>query len=573
MDTISIDYGPIIGQLNELRNEIRSIYNALDVINGNIGIVDKKVDLTKQELSEQIDDVSTQIDDMERRQRYLAALQRAITEIIRVRQELEQKFGSHQKVRDSMLGILHANDLNLVKTQTISQITEELMISAPKYWLAPALIALSAWISDDPELANRAVKEAIKRDAEKTYLLFALLTRRVKAGRLETDDDGDKICFRWLSKFFELQDPYNMKKSIIAYIDAYENGVFGEDRDHICEDNINHWMDILLKSDENFAETQKNYWSKQWSSRCRPLTIKGAEQLKLICPQYNDMENYVSRIDASDNQEYGIKKFINTIVNATPNKEKLIKDIDEQLEKLVTNYDEAEEPLRDEEYFLTRVKELQGDEDRAKAEIEALKAGRVDEDVNFAMRLNESISKDDGIDIASKRTALFFMKNYISESFNEFITANKQNYPLQIDLIIKQDKSKFSNEFTWKGSTQDGENASELINSLEKKYDDELKKSLDGIIDDEALKLKKQAKICFFLFIFIIPIFIGISKNNQAKAIMAKNASDRSAINREYSENKKKNVQILSDAISARKEANSIIEKFLTTENSEVISI
>ena len=567
------DYVQATVDLSPVLRAIDTVNRNVDIVNRNIAVVDQNLERVRRQTMNEIDLIKKQLKEMERQAKLTAAYQAALTEIVRVRQELEAKFGTHKQVRAYMLGILQATDLGLITKNTISKCTEELMISAPKYWLARALISLSACISDDPELANRAVKEAIKRDAEKTYLLFALLTRRVKAGRLETDDDGDKICFRWLSKFFELQDPYNMKKSIIAYIDAYENGVFGEDRDHICEDNINHWMDILLKSDENFAETQKNYWSKQWSSRCRPLTIKGAEQLKLICPQYADMENYVSRIDASDNQEYGIKKFINTIVNATPNKEKLIKDIDEQLEKLVTNYDEAEEPLRDEEYFLTRVKELQGDEDRAKAEIEALKAGRVDEDVNFAMRLNESISKDDGIDIASKRTALFFMKNYISESFNEFITANKQNYPLQIDLIIKQDKSKFSNEFTWKGSTQDGENASELINSLEKKYDDELKKSLDGIIDDEALKLKKQAKICFFLFIFIIPIFIGISKNNQAKAIMAKNASDRSAINREYAENKKKNVQILSEAISARKEANSIIEKFLTTENSEVISI
>lgn len=573
MADFTIDYGPIIGQLNNLHNEIRSLYNALEVINSNLSIVDQKVENTRDTLSEQITDIESQLDDMDRRQRYLAALQRAITEIIRVRQELEQKFGSHQKVRDSMLGILQANDLNLVKNSTISQITEELMISAPKYWLAPALIALSAWISDDPELANRAVKEAIKRDAEKTYLLFALLTRRVKAGRLEEEDDGDRICFRWLSKFFELQDPYKMKKSIIAYIDAYENGVFGEDKDHICEDNINNWMQILLKSDANFAASQKEYWSKQWSSRCRPMTIKGADELKLICPQYDDMENYVSRIDASDNQEYGIKKFINNIVNATPNREKLIKDIDEQLEKLVTNYDEAEEPLRDEEYYLSRVKEYQGDEDRAKAEMDAIKAGRVDEDVNFAMRLNESISRDDGVDIASKRTALFFMKNYISESFNEFITANKSSYPQKIDFVIKQDKNKFSNEFTWNGSTENGENESELISSLEKKYDAELKKSLDGIVDDEAEKLMKQAKICFCLFFFIIPIFIGFSKRNTAKAIMARNAADRSSINKEYSTNKRKNVQILSDAISARKEANSIVERFGSTENSEIISI
>ena len=53
------------------------------------------------------------------------------------------------------------------------------MILAPRYWLAPCLIALSAWINDNKELADKALKEALKRNEEKTTLFFALVSRRV----------------------------------------------------------------------------------------------------------------------------------------------------------------------------------------------------------------------------------------------------------------------------------------------------------------------------------------------------------------------------------------------------------
>ena len=48
-----------------------------------------------------------EVEEMRRQQAFAAALQRALTEIIRVRQELEEKFGTHKLVREYMLGILH----------------------------------------------------------------------------------------------------------------------------------------------------------------------------------------------------------------------------------------------------------------------------------------------------------------------------------------------------------------------------------------------------------------------------------------------------------------------------------
>ena len=72
-----------------------------------------------------------------------------------------------------MVGILQATDAALVRKVTISNVSEELMISTPDYWLAPVLVALAAWINNGlRDLAERAIRGAVKRDNEHTSLLL-----------------------------------------------------------------------------------------------------------------------------------------------------------------------------------------------------------------------------------------------------------------------------------------------------------------------------------------------------------------------------------------------------------------
>lgn len=285
-----IDLSPIISAINTVNSNLSTVNDNVNSVNRNVVAVDNRLTAVYQELSSRIEEVQQHLQKMEDDQRKAAALQRAITEIIRVRQELEQKFGTHQQVREYMLGILQATDLGLITKSTISKCTEQLMISAPKYWLAPALIALAAWISDDRALAERAVKEAIKRDAEKTYLLFALITRRVNAGRISNGEEGTDTCFLWLDHYFALQNPFKMRTSIVAYVDAYANGVFGKDRDHICQDHINQWMKELMDGNPNFAEEQKSFWKKYFDIHSNELRDADYQSLKVVCREYREIE-------------------------------------------------------------------------------------------------------------------------------------------------------------------------------------------------------------------------------------------------------------------------------------------
>ena len=113
-----------------------------------------------------------------RNQELANRLGQAETKIVKIRQELDKKFGHYDIVRRMTTGILQATDVGVVKKSTIETATEEMMISTPRYWLAPCLVALSAWINDNKNLADIALKEALNRSEEKTSLFFALVCRR-----------------------------------------------------------------------------------------------------------------------------------------------------------------------------------------------------------------------------------------------------------------------------------------------------------------------------------------------------------------------------------------------------------
>lgn len=600
MDGGYIDLGPVIRAVETVNRNLgiveRNLNSNITVVNNNVAIVNDNLNKTAKDLAR----LRADVEQMRKEQRLAAALQRALTEVIRVRQELETDFGAHKTVREHMLGILQAVDLALISESTISKCTEELMISAPNYWLAPCLIALAAWISNNQSLAQRAIAEGVKRDKEKACLLFALITRRVNVGRIKAGKKGTNICFEWLNKYFETQDPRKMKSSIIAYIDAYTNGVFGNDRDNICGDHINHWMSVLEKENKNFAQDQTNRWVRNFET-ASALTPANFPTLKQICPDYAEINAYVSRIQAAEHKDAskGIKAKFNKILTSPIDSAKLIKDIDDQLVKLVERYEDGREAeLRDEDTYLSFVKEFNGDEIKAKAKMDLIRAGRHDEPVNFAERLSESIW-DERAALSARRTAFFFLREYIQKAYARFITERKEAYPKQVTLNIAE-KGSNRKGFTWSGQTENGENREELVASLKEKYAAEKKAARDAVSDEAALAMQKKGKgmliggivgaVLGVVLLIALPggakvlgiaalaaggffAFKGNKKAKAGKGEIEANANKRKAIEKYYDGQLQANINVLDTAIAERAEANACVQKFLSDKENETLNV
>ena len=561
-------------------SDIRAVINAaVSPIDHNVRVVSNQV----QQAQDDIIRLQRELADFRKQQEFAAALQRAITEIIRVRQELEEKFGVHKQVRDNMLGILQANDLALVGQDAIKKCSEELMLSAPNYWLAPSLIALAAWIGNNKSLADRAIKEACKRDEEKTAMLFALICRR---------NGRTRACFKWLGLYFSKQNPLKMRKSIIAFVDAYSNGVFGNDEENICDDTIDYWMKTLKQENVNFDNEQKSYWSTYYLTMCAGNPSLGAdyELLKKVSPQAKAMDEYVARIVAVDRAK-GIRESFNEILNAEVNILTLTEEIDKQLFNLVTAYEEEEEGLRKDEQFFSLVKEHSGDEALAKKLMRIQEAKRYDPPVDFAKRLSQSITskgeQDAAIAMSAKKTALKLLRGYIESAFEDFILEKKDAYPKEISLVVPEKGTvagKYTGKsFKWVGKTADGYNNSELHTSVKAKYEEAKKDSIATVVDKKG----KMIAMIVFLILGVVGIFLCIPEAIRGLGVamiiigflvgifcaimwrkdVNENKAAREAFAKYYDAAQVKACKIIDEALKARARINDLVVEFEANKN------
>ena len=219
------DLSLILGSLRSLQSDIGTVSNQVD----NVG---RDLSQTRSELS-RLEQAFADFVEADFKAKELSL---AETRQVKIRQEIENTFGQNAVVRRQATGILQASDIQLVRQETLRGATEELMLSTPRYWLAPALVALAAWLGDKQDLAQRALAEALRRDDEKTSLFFALIARR--AGRSEANRT-------WLDRYFGLQNPFQLDRQTVVMVDAMANGVFTADTTQLCSKRITAWIEEL----------------------------------------------------------------------------------------------------------------------------------------------------------------------------------------------------------------------------------------------------------------------------------------------------------------------------------------
>ncbi len=444
----------------------------------------------------------------------VAVLQKAATELIRVRQELEQNFGNYKVVRETMLGVLQATDLALVKKTTISQVTEELMLSTPDYWLAPCLVAVSAWIGNDRDLAERAIAEAVKRDEEKTALVMALICRR---------NNRTATCFEWLSIYFNRQSAENFTESNFTYLNAYLNGVFGPDEKHMCEDYVAKWMREIQSNGEELEKKQ----TEQWHTYCKEFTVDLEGQfpkLNSCVQEYQDISAYISRINSVD----GIANEFSQMKNVEVDQQKLKKEIDKTLITLISRYDTKEEPLRKEERYLQAIRYFDGDKEAAKAAILEEDRKRTEDTIDLISQMTNIIVKKENTRPWERKTSVAFLSSYIRNGFESYITEKKSTFPKKITLKIHG----------WTGTAENGNNEEALQRDYRQYIEHKREQALQAINRQKPRQLKIASLVLAIisiptLFILVPMGLLGLGgagvcflRSNKAKKDIAQRIED-----------------------------------------------
>ena len=451
----SIDIGPIMRGLNNLAH-------GLDAVNNNIGVVDRKVEIvardqvnTRQRLEELYDEFNRFVQaDIKHKEKQYAA-----TRVIEVHQEVEKRFGHYDEVRRTTTGILQATDVAIVRQDTMRTATENLMISTPGYWLAPALVALAAWIADNRPLAEKALAEAIQRDDSKSSLFFALVCRR--AGRAQANA-------QWLRRYFQIQNPTAMDREVVVMIDALANGVFGGAALMACSDVIARWLEEL-EAMAGFSDEQR----RRWAVALDVLTPRPAQQeyptLRKFSPTWPRLE--ASLCAARRNQavfDFFDQLFAGEII-VPPTLEAAV---DELLNSLVTNYDDEELPLRREERMLQLIVEEEGDKDRAARKF-AAEADALEEQTDFAAMLTNSAMNPQqfGATRATQRYAVSLSRQWILQAHHDLVARDRNQTPMDIEF----------NCGSWRGTSRDGKNEAQLVDDLGQHYAQRIGQAVEAV--------------------------------------------------------------------------------------------
>ena len=432
--------------LKHIEKNLDTIQKDLEAINSDVGTVNDNVKVVYDEIGA----LAKEFHDFVQIQVRANAKSNAQQKLIQIRQEMEKRFGHYDIVRRTTTGILQADDIGIVKKDTISAATEELMISTPGYWLAPCLVALAAWINDQPELAEKALKEGIKRNDEKTSLFFALICRRA---------DRKSAALKWTQRYLANQDEENLDRKTVIILDSFASGLLGADSEGVISKQMDEWLDRLGEK-PGFVEQQ----TKQWSDAIN-LKRKSLEE-----SDYTYLSKYSKTWPALQDIMEGamlhaeMLNYFTTIFDQEASTDSLKAQLDEILNSLVSDFDDEEIPLRKEEKYNQYIVDFNGDEQRAQKNM-AIEQTAFEVHKDFTQLLTDAAMKPESshASASTQKFAIALSKEWVSNAYNDVIAQNRMKIPNEIEINVDSFNDK----------TTDGQNEVELVEKFNSLVDKE----------------------------------------------------------------------------------------------------
>lgn len=351
------------------------------------------------------------------------SLQLAETRQGNLKQDLQIRFGYYAEVRRMATGILQGVDSGIISDDTLRHTTEEVMIKAPNYWLAPALVVVATWIRNDKNTTEKALTESLKRDDYKTTLFFMLIMRRL--GRNEA-------CLQWMNRYFLHQNPHNLDREFIIILEAITTGVFQPASHQLMIANVKSWIQQLTQTD-NYIDKQKVQWTHFFETK-GSLSSKKYPLLEEFATNWDNLKSSVTHARSHHALDIHFK---NIFENTTDYSKAARIQLDEILSLLVTNFDDEELPLQNEVRLNQLIIQKDGDKKAAQALMNEEKH-IFDEKVDFLQMLTNA-AFDPELSGATKVTqalAVSISQPWIVEAHDTFTAKYRNEIEENVELII-----------------------------------------------------------------------------------------------------------------------------------------
>lgn len=331
-------------QVQEVNNLVIRLSEQVGSVSGQVATVESNQHQTRTELQQLRDEFLAFVKQAES----TANVQRAETRIGAIEDKIDHEFGHHKTVRRTAVGMLQAFDIGLVSEDNVRMVSDQLMIQTPRYWLAPALVALASWSADDRTLCERGVDEAFRRSPDRTSLFFALVLRR--QGRKEG-------AVRWLRHYLLAQDPTALGREFAVILEAIAQGAFGLVGRDLLDRTLAEWRAQLMDSADAQARQVKR-WRDEIDTLRGPSAQAEFPRLAAVSPQWGMLDAVMS---AARGQRTLLDKYRAIMDREFAPSERIEDAVDDILDRLVSEYDNEELPLRRDLAFNQAVVNHDGD--------------------------------------------------------------------------------------------------------------------------------------------------------------------------------------------------------------------
>ncbi len=408
---------------NDLQQSIRAARNDIagqvDQVGNN---VQSAVRLYKS-LQSDLDSLREQVTSFIHEERLARNMQFAKTAIVDVRAERDRKFGQHEAVRRSTIGMLQAMDAGIVTESTLQQAAERRMIDAPRYWLAPAQVALAAWIRDSRAVAERALLEAMAREPNKTALFFSLVLAR---------HERYEASAKWIYEYVNRQDSAALSREFVVVLDAANQGALGGRALSLLKERCISWYE-QLNSAEEMSNNQRMRWRALMERQRRGLAEE-FEVLPNICPDWSNTLQWLEGATVhGQNEQVLRKRFAAPIVHY----DDLRHRVDSILRNLISAYDEDEAPLLRQEARWQAVIDAGGDHTTALLVSEDHTSEPEPQTDFLTLLANIGLQpRKAGASAATEQFAIALASEWIVDAAQELSASNRGEHPGSVPVNI-----------------------------------------------------------------------------------------------------------------------------------------
>lgn len=481
-------------QVAQVENLVVQVGRELQGVGAEVNAISTTQQQTQSDLAKLSADFFAFVQASERRD----IVQRSETRIGVLQDQLEHEFGHYKVVRRTSVGLLQAFDIGLVTEDVVRNVSEELMIQTPRYWLAPALVALTAWAGDDRELATRAVAEAYRRSPSKTALLFTLILRR--QGRIDSSA-------RWLRTYLGAQDPRALGRDFAVILESVAVGAFGPGGRTTVEEVLGQWTEAL--SDPAAHDEQVARWRNEIESHRFPIAGGVFPALAATSPEWPAL---VKTLAGAEAHEPVLEKYRAIMGDAPAPHDRIEDALDDILDRLVAEYDNEELPIQRDLAYHNAVVERDGDVDGAR-ELAENRTAALEETLDYLtiQTVSALAPEQIGVSRATQRIAIASCRPWFAQAHVETTGEYRSSLPSDVHVRFGGDHSTGATAFQlpeWTGSLSEG--VPSLERSLVQHWDQHTANYLQSLAYPVKQKVIVPAiitGIAFLISLAINPLF------------------------------------------------------------------